>query len=128
MGGTAANRRSDTDRPAPNATSRLPTTVGLRVVTVGLAAAVAGGLLLSPVLAGGAFFLISAGIIGWLVARAVYWAAEERSTPFVRAMAMTLAGFTAAVGLAAAGVAISGVAALAYPAALWGGWIVVRQR
>ncbi|MEX0592500.1 MAG: hypothetical protein WD358_04510 [Nitriliruptoraceae bacterium] len=97
------------------------------MTVVGLGAAVAGGLLLGPVLAGGAFFLISAGIIGWLVARTVYWAAEEKSTPFVRAAAMTLAGFTVAVGLVTAGVA-SGIGLLAYPAALWGGWIVVRQR
>lgn len=98
------------------------------MIVIGLAASVAGGLLLGPVLAGGAFFLISAGVIGWLVARSVYWATEERSTPLVRAVAMTVAGFAAAVGLASAGVSTDGIALLAYPAALWGGWMVVRQR
>lgn len=98
------------------------------MVAIGAAASVVGGLLLGPVLAGGAFFLISAGVMGWLVARSVYWAAEERSTPFVRAAALTLAGLTVAVGLVSANVAVDGIALLAYPAALWGGWIVVRQR
>ncbi|WP_130648317.1 hypothetical protein [Egicoccus halophilus] len=100
-------------------------------MAIGLAAAVAGGLLLGPILLGGAFFLISAGVIGWCVARAVYWATEEANSPFVRAWALTAAGFSVAVGLVTAsapGTAASELAYLAFPAAMYGGWIVVRQR
>ncbi len=102
----------------------------VRVGGVGLGAAVLGGLLLGPVLVAGTFFLISAGVVGWLVARAVYWAAEEASTPLVRSMALTLAGFSVAVGFVSAGAppVPASVALLAYPAAVWGGWILVRRR
>jgi hypothetical protein len=118
--------RSDPTRDGP----RLPTAVGARATVVGLVASIAGGLVLSPVLQGGAFFLLSSGLIGWAVARAVFWATEERSSPYVRAIALTLAGFAVAVGsVAASGVAATpGITFLAYPAALYGGWIVVRQR
>lgn len=108
----------------------LPGGVVARSTSVGIAAAVAGGLVLAPVFIGGMFFLLSAGVIGWLVARAVYWASDEQSTPYVRAIAITMAGFAVAIGSATAGVGPipAGAAALAYPAALWGGWLVVRQR
>lgn len=97
---------------------------------MGLAASALGGLLLGPILFGGTLFLLSAGVIGWLVARAVYWATAERSSPYVRAVALTLAGFTVAIGLvtSGAGTAPAGLLFLAYPAAVYGGWIVVRQR
>ena len=109
---------------------RLAATVGARAVAVGMAAAVAGGLVLAIVLQGGFLFLISSGAIGWGVARAVYWGSEERDSPFIRAVAMTLAGFTVAIALAVAGfsTAPAGLVFLAYPAAVYGGWIVVRGR
>jgi hypothetical protein len=109
---------------------RLPTVVGAKATAVGLIASIAGGLVLGPVLQGGAFFLLSSGLIGWAVARAVFWATQERTSPYVRAIALTLAGFAVAVGsVAASGAAATpGIQFLAYPAALYGGWIVVRQR
>jgi len=116
-------------RSAPSG-DRLAVTVGARAVAVGLAAAVVGGLVLAVVLQGGFLFLISSGAIGWGVARAVYWGSEERDSPFIRAIAMTLAGFTVAIALAFAGLstAPAGLVFLAYPAAVYGGWIVVRGR
>jgi hypothetical protein len=111
---------------------RLPTALGVRATVVGLAAALVGGAILGPVLQGGAFFLLSSGLIGWAVARAVYWATDERNSPYIRAIAMTLSGFAVAVGLAFASAWIGGrggeIVFLAYPAAVYGGWIVVRQR
>lgn len=128
----AADRigRASGVRQAMSTTDRLPAVLALRTGTVGLAASAIGGLLLGPVLVAGSFFLLSAGVMGWLVARAVVWAAQERATALVRAVALTLAGFTVAIGFATAGGVVvgSGLAALAYPAALWGGWMVVRQR
>jgi hypothetical protein len=114
----------------PDAAGRLPTTTGARGTVAGLLAAVVGGLLLGPILTGGTFFLISSGVIGWGVARAVFWATQERSSPYLRAIALTAAGFSVAVGLVTAGVnaAPAGLGFLAYPAAMYGGWIVVRQR
>jgi predicted RNA-binding Zn-ribbon protein involved in translation (DUF1610 family) len=110
----------------------LPTATGVRATVVGLAAAFLGGLVLGPVLQGGPLFLISSGVIGWGVARSVYWATEERNSPYVRAIALTLAGFTVAIGMGVASGIDGGrageIAFLAYPAALYGGWIVVRQR
>ncbi len=110
--------------------ARLPTAVGTRATVVGLAAAVVGGLVLGPVLAQGALFLLSSGVVGWLVARAVFWAAEERSSAYLRALALTCAGFTVAVGLVVASTtaAPAGARLLAYPAAIYGGWICVRAR
>ena len=95
-----------------------------------MAAAVLGGLILAPVLQRGFLLLVSAGAIGWGVARAVYWGSEERDSPYVRAIALTFAGFTVAIGLAFAGFgsAPGGIIFLAYPAAVYGGWIVVRAR
>lgn len=110
----------------------LPTALGVRATLVGLAAAFIGGAVLGPVLQGGAFFLLTSGLIGWAVARAVYWATDERNSPYVRAIALTLAGFAVAVALAVASTWTGGrgteLVFLAYPAAIYGGWIVVRQR
>ena len=116
--------------PSAPSGERLAATVGARAVAVGLVAAVVGGLVLAVVLQGGFLFLISSGAIGWGVARAVYWGSEERDSPFIRAVAMTLAGFTVAVAMAFAGLstAPAGLVFLAYPAAIYGGWIVVRGR
>jgi uncharacterized membrane protein (DUF2068 family) len=102
----------------------------VRGTVAGLVASVLGGLVLGPVLSQGTFFLLSSGVVGWLVARAVYWATADRSSPYLRAIALTMAGFTVAVGLVVAGVttAPAGLLFLAYPAAVYGGWIVVRQR
>lgn len=109
---------------------RVGASVAARALAVGGAAAVVGGLLLAPVLQGGFLFLLSSGAVGWGVARAVYWGSEERDAPFVRAAAMTLAGFTVAIALAVAGFSTAppGLIFLAYPAAVYGGWIVVRGR
>jgi hypothetical protein len=109
---------------------RLPTAVGARASIVGLAAAAVGGLVLGPVLSQGMLFLLSSGVVGWLVARSVFWAAEERSSPYLRALALTCAGFTVAVGMVVASTtaAPAGARLLAYPAAIYGGWILVRQR
>ncbi len=107
-----------------------PSALAVRSTGAGVLAAAAGGLVLAPILVGGMFFLISAGVIGWLVARAVFWAAGEHSSPYLRAVAMTFAGFSVAIGFAFAGAGPlpAGLPFLAYPAALWGGWMVVRQR
>lgn len=121
--------RAPAESSAPG--EQLPTAMGARATVVGLAAAVAGGLLIGPVLAQGAFFLISAGVLGWVVARAVYWATEERNSPYVRALAMSVAFLMVLVGHMSATTgpdAVRELAFLAYPAALYGGWIVVRQR
>lgn len=109
---------------------RLPTALGTRATVIGLAAAVVGGLVLGPVLSQGALFLLSSGIVGWLVARAVFWAAEERNSAYLRALALTCAGFTVAVGLVVASTTAlpPGPRLLAYPAAIYGGWICVRGR
>ncbi len=110
----------------------LPIALGVRATVVGLAAAFVGGAILGPVLQGGAFFLLSSGFIGWAVARAVYWATDDRNSPYIRAIAMTLSGFAVAVALGIASAWIGGrgseIVFLAYPAAVYGGWIVVRQR
>lgn len=125
--GGAVGAGSGSDGPS----DRLSTTVGVRGTIVGLAAAVAAGMLLGPILRGGAFFLLSSGVLGWAVARSVFWATEETSSAYLRAVALTLAAFMVAVGL------VSGqdpggdggeLAFLAFPAALYGGWIVVRGR
>jgi hypothetical protein len=128
-GSRAIGRRpSRPSRPAEG--ERLPTTTGVRGTAAGMMAAALGGLLLGPILTGGTFFLLSSGVIGWGVARAVFWATQERSSPYLRAVAITAAGFSVAIGLATAGAATApaGIAFLAYPAAMYGGWIVVRQR
>lgn len=124
------NRRAAPSDRGSASGERLAVSVGARAVGVGLAAAVVGGLVLAVVLQGGFLFLISSGATGWGVARAVYWGSEDRDSPFIRAVAMTLAGFTVAIALATAGIATaaSGVVFLAYPAAVYGGWIVVRGR
>jgi phage FluMu protein Com len=107
-----------------------PMAINVRATIVGAGAAVAGGFLMAPILVGGMLFLISAGVIGWLVARAVYWASEERNSPYLRTAALSLSGLTVAIGIAqASGMTnVSEIAYLAFPAAVYGGWIVVRQR
>jgi hypothetical protein len=108
----------------------LPTAIGAKATVVGLVAAAAGGLVLSPILTQGTFFLLSSGVVGWLVARAVFWAVDDRTSAYLRAIALTCAGFTVAVGLVVGGLASApaGLLLLAYPAAVYGGWIVVRRR
>jgi hypothetical protein len=122
-----AKARGSTPRPAGE---RLSATLAARAGAAGLVAAVLGGMLLGPILSQGTLFLISSGIVGWGVARTVFWAADEEATPFVRAAALAFAGFTAAVGLvtSGAGSADAAMLFLAYPAALYGGWIAVRRR
>lgn len=119
--------RTDDTTSAPDAVT---VSRGVRIGGVGLGAALFGGVLLGPVLVAGTFFLISAGVVGWLVARAVCWASDDDATPLVRSIALTLAGFSVAVGLVSAGASPvpASITLLAYPAALWGGWLVVRQR
>jgi hypothetical protein len=126
VNGRARGSAGDRD----GAGGRLAASVGARALVVGGAAAMLGGLVLAPVLQGGFLFLLSSGAVGWGVARAVYWGSQERDAPFIRAVAMTLAGFTVAIALAVAGfsTAPSGLTFLAYPAAVYGGWIVVRGR
>ncbi len=123
--------RSPKPPPAGSADGQLPLALGARATMVAAGAAVLAGLLIGPVLAQGAFFLISAGVLGWVVARSVYWATEERNSPYVRALAMTAAGVMVLIGQVSASSGpdtVRELALLAYPAALYGGWIVVRQR
>jgi hypothetical protein len=110
-------------------TGMSPTLVA-RTVAIGISAMVLGGFLLAPVMQQGTFFLLSAGAIGWGVARATYWGANETATSLVRSLALAFAGATAVIGMLAAGgpSAETGVLFLAYPAALYGGWIAVRNR
>ena len=127
------SRQSESTEPPPSTGEGDGLTMPLaaRATVVGATAAVAAGLLIGPVLAQGAFFLISAGVLGWVVARSVYWATGERSSSFVRALAMAVAFLMVLVGhmTAASGPdTVRELALLAYPAALYGGWIVIRQR
>jgi hypothetical protein len=134
LGGAGRAQQDGSSRRTPGSSGpageRLPVTLAARAGLVGLFAAIGAGLLLGPVLSQGTLFLLSSGALGWGVARAVLWAAEETVTPFVRATALAFAGFTAAVGLVTAGTgsADAGVLFLAYPAAMYGGWIAVRRR
>ncbi len=110
---------------------RLPPALVARATGVGVAAALAGGFVLGFVFAGRTFFLISSGVIGWAIARAVYWVTDDRTSPYVRAVALAAAGLSVGVGLVTAPGATpapEGLLFLAYPAAVYGGWIVVRQR
>jgi hypothetical protein len=109
---------------------RLPMSVGARGTAIGLVAAVVGGLVIGPVLAQGTFFLLSSGVVGWAVARSVFWATEEQGSPYLKALALTLAGFTVAVGLISGQDPAGGgrdIAFLAFPAAMYGGWIAARH-
>ena len=117
-------------RSPSSGSQELSAGVAVRAVLVGIAASVVGGAILWPVLQEGMFFLLSAGVIGWGVARAVYWATEEHNSPAIRAGALALAGFSVAVamGLAGVGTGRGALVFLAYPAAIYGAWIVVRQR
>lgn len=132
LAGWFTGRDAGTARPParPSPGERLSPTLAARSLAYGLGAAVLGGLVLSVVLQGGFLLLVSAGVIGWAVARAVYLGSQETDSPFVRAVALTLAGFTVAIALAIAGfsTAPAGLLFLAYPAAVYGGWIVVRGR
>lgn len=125
-----ANAPGRPSAPLGTAGDRLPLATGLRATLVGFAAVVGGGLVLAPVLQGGFLFLLSSGAIGWAVARAVYWGGAEVDSPYIRAIAMTFSGFSVAVALAVAGIgtAPAGLLFLAYPAAVYGGWIVLRGR
>jgi hypothetical protein len=117
-------------RPSAPTGPRLPMATGARGTAVGLVAAVVGGFLIGPVLAQGTFFLLSSGVIGWAVARSVFWATEDRGSPYLKAVALTLAGFTVAVGLVTGQDPASGgrdIAFLAFPAAMYGGWIAARH-
>lgn len=117
---------------AAESTGPLTTALTVRALAIGFAASVVGGLVMAPVLQGGMFFLLSAGVIGWGVARAVYWVTDDRNSPAIRVGALTLAGLTVAIGMGVAasmqGAQPSEIAFLAFPAAVYGGWIVARQR
>lgn len=116
------------------ATGRLPLTMALRAMVAGMAAAFVGGVLLGPVLTGGFFFLITAGAIGWAVAHGVFFGTGGVTSPFVRAAALAFGGLSVAVGMATAvwwdpvTTGRGDIAFLAYPAALYGAWITVRNR
>lgn len=132
LSGLVARRGASSGGTAgPPTDGRLPLTLGARATAIGLLASLAGGFILGFVFAGRTFFLISAGLVGWAVARAVYWATDDHTSPYLRAMALALAGLSVGVGLVAAPGATptpDGLLFLAYPAAVYGGWIVVRQR
>ncbi len=116
-------------RPDTPSEGELPRPVLLRAAAVGAGAALAGGLLMVPILLGGTLLLISSGVIGWGVARAVYWATAERNSRIVRGLALGLAGSTVLLAILVGGAReLTGLEALALPAAVYGGWIVVRQR
>jgi hypothetical protein len=100
-----------------------------KATAVGIGASLLGGLLLAPIFQGGFLALISSGIIGWGIAKAVDRAVNGLTTPYLRALALTAAGFSVAVGLVVAGAtaAPAGLLFLAYPAAVYGAWIDVRH-
>lgn len=116
------------------AEGRLSTSLAVRGLGAGLLAATLGGLLLGPVLNQGFFFLITAGAIGWAVAHGVFFGTGGVTSPFVRAAALACGGLAVAVGMATiplwdpVGTGRGEIAFLAYPAALYGAWITVRNR
>lgn len=115
-------------RPSPTA-GPVPTDVHVRGTVVGVAATVAGGLLMVPILLGGFLLLISSGVIGWGVARAVYWATQERNSTYLRTIALLFPAAAVLLGvLLGDATQQTGLEALALAAAVYGGWIVVRQR
>ena len=138
----ASTRRPDASRrrqgfsapPVTPADGRLSPVVGAKALGSGIAAAAAGGLLLGPVLNQGFFFLITAGAIGWAVAHGVFFGTGGVTSPFVRAAALACGGLSVAVGMATislwdpVGTGRGEIAYLAYPAALYGAWITVRNR
>ncbi len=130
--GRLARRANDAGRGSAARSTTTPVTLatGARATLVAVGAALLGGLLLAPVLEGGFFFLLSAGAVGWGVARAVYWATTGADSPYIRATALTAAGFSVALALIAVGQGPvpAGLLLLAYPAAVYGGWVVVRSR
>lgn len=116
-------------RPSSPAAGPLPPEVLVRSTLVGAAATAVGGLLMVPILLGGFLLLISSGVIGWGVARSVYWAAQERTSSYLRTLALVLPGAAVVVGMLVGDVPTGdGLAFLALPAAVYGGWIVTRQR
>jgi hypothetical protein len=120
--------------PVTKSDGRLSLTLALRAVAAGAAAAFLGGLLLGPVLSQGFFFLITAGAIGWAVAHGVFFGTGGVTSPFVRAAALACGGLSVAIGMATitlwdpVGGGRGDIAFLAYPAALYGAWITVRNR
>ena len=129
--GSGSSARDTGDAGATSSGERLPRALLVRATAVGLAAAFAGGIVLGFVFAGRTFFLISAGLIGWAVARAVYWATDDRNGSFVQGVALGLAGVAVIVGMITAPGATGqadGLLLLALPAAMYGAWIVARQR
>lgn len=116
------------------ADGRLPVALAVRALAAGVAGAFAGGLVLGPVLAQGLFFLLSAGVVGWAVAHGVFFGTGGVTSPFVRAAALAAGALTVAVGMASiaiwdpVGSGRGEIAFLAYPAAVYGAWITVRNR
>lgn len=113
---------------------RLPVLLALRAMGAGVLAASVGGLVLGPVLSQGLFFLLTAGLLGWASAHAVFFGTGGVTSPFVRAAALTAGALTVAVGMATislwdpVGGGRGEVAFLAYPAAVYGAWVTVRNR
>jgi hypothetical protein len=115
-------------RPS-SASGPVSTDVHVRGTVVGVAATVAGGLLMVPILLGGFLLLISSGVIGWGVARAVYWATQERNSTYLRTIALLFPAAAVLLGVLLGDTTQqTGLEALALAAAVYGGWIVVRQR
>jgi hypothetical protein len=123
-----------TPPPTTPAEGRLSPVLGLRAMAAGAAAALVGGLLMGPVLTGGFFFLITAGAIGWGVAHGVFFGTGGVTSPFVRAAALAFGGLSVAIAMATmvfwdpGGGSRGEIAFLAYPAAMYGSWITVRNR
>lgn len=116
------------------ADGRLPIALGARALAAAVVGALAGGLVLGPVLAQGLFFLLSAGFVGWAVAHGVFFGTGGVTSPFVRAAALAGGALTVAVGMASValwdpvGSGRGDIGFLAYPAAVYGAWITVRSR
>ncbi|MCC5949444.1 MAG: hypothetical protein JJT89_13425 [Nitriliruptoraceae bacterium] len=127
LGAASAARPTPTRSAGP-----VPPALLTRAVLAGIVASALGGLVLGPVLQGGLFLLLGSGVVGWGVARAVYWATGEVNAPSIQGIAFVAAGVSVAVGTVVGTTFIGGaareLALLAYPAAMYGGWIVVRQR
>lgn len=136
-GRPSSGRRSGKGFTAPTvsqADGRLSPLLAVRALGAGAGAAAVGGLLLGPVLSQGFFFLITAGFIGWAVAHGVFLGTSGVTSPFVRAAALACGGLSVAVGMATiglwdpTGMGRGEIAFLAYPAAVYGAWITVRNR
>lgn len=147
-----AGQRADAAAPASSATSRpagasrvsapevraadgrLSVTLAARALAAAVVGALAGGMVLGPVLAQGLFFLMAAGFVGWAVAHGVFFGTGGVTSPFVRAAALAGGALTVAVGMASialwdpVGGGRGDIGFLAYPAAVYGAWITVRSR